>query len=244
MLRLARYRKSMKKAWRRLQNRILGGRRILVLGDSHCGVFEYCFDQGFLAPHLLNCEIVPGGTAYGMMNDHSETMAWQRFNKAMSRYTDFDVVVIMLGECDCSYALWKKSEQCGMPPAMLLERCISGVDRLVKQAKLLANGSRKIIVVGAILPTIADDSIATQENPLRRSIAATQMERTQLVLAYNRRLAAYAATERLDYFDMTEQTISPATGLVDHRYLALAEDHHLSHSATGRMWAEQLKVVL
>ena len=127
---------------------------------------------------------------------------------------------------------------------MLLERCISGVDRLVKQAKLLANGSRKIIVVGAILPTIADDSIATQENPLRRSIAATQMERTQLVLAYNYRLAAYAAAERLDYFDMTEQTISPATGVVDHRYLALAEDHHLSHPATGQMWAEQLKALL
>lgn len=41
---LQRYGKSLKKTWRRLQKHWLGGRSILVLGDSHCGVFEYCFD--------------------------------------------------------------------------------------------------------------------------------------------------------------------------------------------------------
>lgn len=235
-----RYKKSLHKAWRRLQNRIHGGRRILVLGDSHCGVYEYCFDQGYLVPHLLNCEIVAGATAYGLNNDRSATMAWHRFDRALKRYRDFDVVLIMLGEVDCSYALWQKSARTGLPPEAFFDRCFAGLERLLQRVRAEGGAARKVIFAGASLPTIADQYSAVQENQLRRSISATQMQRTQLVLAFNRQLEVFAAMNRIAYFDLTRQTLNPVSGLVDERYLATPEDHHLSHPATGKLWAATL----
>ena len=235
-----RYKKSLHKAWRRLQNRIHGGRRILVLGDSHCGVYEYCFDQGYLVPHLLNCEIVAGATAYGLNNDQSATMAWHRFDRALKRYRDFDVVLIMLGEVDCSYALWQKSERTGLPPEAFFDRCFAGLERLLQRVRSEGGAARKVIVAGASLPTIADQYAAVQENELRRSIAATQMQRTQLVLAYNACLAEFAYAHDVRYFDLTAETLDPETRLVARCYLAEPDDHHLSHPATGKLWAASL----
>lgn len=238
---LQRYGKSLKKTWRRLQKRWLGGRSILVLGDSHCGVFEYCFDQGLLAPHWLNCEIVAGATAWGLNNDQSTTRAWQKFDHALRRFADCDVVVIMLGECDCSFALWKKAEHLNVPPETLLDHALAGIRRLVLRVREDSPGRlRKIILVGAILPTVADAAVSTQENVLRRAVSASQAERTRLVLAYNEKLGRLAETLGVAYFDLSPQTLDPERGLVDGRFVARAEDHHLSHPASAPLWSASL----
>lgn len=238
---LRRYGKSLKKTWRRLQKRWLGGRSILVLGDSHCGVFEYCFDHGLLAPHWLNCEIVAGATAWGLNNDHSATRAWQKFDHALQRFADCDVVVIMLGECDCSFALWKKAERLNVPPETLLDHALAGIRRLVERVRQDAAAvPRKIIVVGAILPTVDDAAVTIQENVLRRSVSASQAARTRLVLAYNERLGQLAETLGVAYFDLSIQTSDPESGLVDGRFVAGADDHHLSHPASAPLWSARL----
>lgn len=240
-MKLQRYGKSLKKAWRRLQKRCLGGRNILVLGDSHCGVFEYCFDQGLLAPHWLNCEIVAGATAWGLNNDLSATRAWRKFDHALQRFAACDVVVIMLGECDCSFALWKKAEHLNVPPETLLDHSLAGIRRLVlRVCEDSPARPRKVILVGAILPTVADAVVPTQDNPLRRAVGASQTERTQLVLAYNEKLGQLAAAMGVAYFDLSVQTMDPARGLVDGRFVARAEDHHLSHPASAPLWSASL----
>lgn len=239
----SRLQKSARKLWKRLINRLAGGRRILVIGDSHGGVFEYCFDHDLLTPHLVNCEIVAGATAYGLNNDQSATGAWQKFTAALERFSRFDVVVIVLGECDCSYALWKKAESLHLPPAELIPRSLQGIRRLV--ARVGQNQAvRRIVLVGASLPSIEDGMLAVQENLLRREIAATQKERTALVLEFNRRLAELAAELNVGYFDLTGQTMNLQTGLLDRRYAAGGDDHHLSHPASGALWAETLRGVL
>lgn len=238
---LQRYRKSLKKAWRRLQKRLRGGRNILVLGDSHCGVFEYCFDRGLLAPHWLNCEIVAGATAWGLNNDHSATQAWQKFDHALQRFADCDVVVIMLGECDCSFALWKKAECLDVPPEILLDYALGGIRRLVQRVHEDSPARpRKIILVGAILPTVNDGAVSTQENLLRRTVNALQVERTRLVLSYNEKLCQLAESLGVAYFDLSLQTMDPERRLVDERFVACPEDHHLSHPASGPLWAASL----
>lgn len=240
-MKLRRYGKSLKKAWRRLQKRWLGGRSILVLGDSHCGVFEYCFDHGLLAPHWLNCEIVAGATAWGLNNDHSATRAWQKFDHALRRFADCDVVVIMLGECDCSFALWKKAERLNVPPETLVDHSLAGIRRLVERVRQDESAvPRRIILVGAILPTVDDTAQTTQENILRRAVNASQAERTRLVLAYNERLGQLAESLGVAYFDLSIQTLDPESGLVDGRFVACAEDHHLSHPSSAQLWSASL----
>lgn len=238
---LQRYMKSLKKLWRRLQSRMFNGRSILVLGDSHCGVFEYCFDRGLLTPHWLNCEIVAGATAYGLNVDTSATQGWQKFDSALRRFADCDVVVIMLGECDCSFALWKKAEQLNLDPASLIDHSLAGIRRLVRRIRDESSSpGRKIVLAGAILPTVSDSAAWRQENQLRREITASQVERTQLVLAFNEKLKRLAGELDLAYFDLTAQTLDSATGLVDEHFAASAEDHHLSHPASALLWSASL----
>ena len=159
-MKLQRYKKSMKKVWRRLQACLCHGKRILVLGDSHCGVFEYSFDHGYLAPHLVNCEIVAGATAYGLNSDSSVTQSWQKFDRALQRFANFEVVVIMLGECDCSFALWKKAERLRVSPESMIEHSLMGIQRLLTRIQNDPSHSGKTIVLaGAILPTIADSAV-------------------------------------------------------------------------------------
>ncbi len=238
-----RLRKSARKLWKRLINRLAGGRRILVIGDSHGGVFEYCFDHDLLAPHLVNCEIVAGATAYGLNNDQSATGAWQKFTVALDRFSRFDVVVIVLGECDCSYALWKKAESLHLPPVELIPRSLQGIRRLIDRVKK-NQAVRRIVLAGASLPSIEDGMAAVQENLLRREIAASQKERTELVLEFNRRLVALADELGVAYFDLTAETMNTESGLLDRRYVAGADDHHLSHPGSGLLWAKALRGVL
>lgn len=242
---IQRYRKSFKKFWRRLQTRFLGGRSILVLGDSHCGAFEYCFDQGLLAPHWLNCEIAGGATAYGLNNDLSVTQAWQKFDHALQRFASFDVVVIMLGECDCSFALWKKAERLNVPPETLLDHSLAGIHRLVRRVREDSMARpKKIVLVGAILPTIDDESAPTQGNMMRRTVSASQAERTRLVLAYNEKLVQLADTLGVAYFDLSIQTMDPRSGLIDGRFVASADDHHLSNPASAPLYSANLLNIL
>lgn len=240
-----RYRKSLRKAWRRLQNRLLGGRRVLVIGDSHGGVFEYAFDHGLLAPHWLNCEIVPGATAYGLNNDASQTRGWEKFDRALRRFEHFDTVLVVLGECDCSYALWQIAAARGTAPAELLGRSLDGVRRLVGRIRDGEVGrGKRVVLVGAPLPTVDDAAAARQENLLRRDIAATQRQRTELVLQFNAGLRALAAALQTGYFELSDALLDPASGLVDRRFVACPEDHHLSHPATAPLWAAGLRGAL
>lgn len=242
---IQRFRKSSQKAWRRLQNRILSGKRVLVLGDSHCGVFEYSFDQGLLAPHFVNCEIVAGATAYGLNGERSATQAWQKFDHALIRFSNSDVIVIMLGECDCSFALWVRSDRLKVAPESLIDDSLAGVRRLLDRIQSDPKHiGKKIVIAGAILPTISDDAAATQENILRRNVAVSQFDRTRLVLAYNERLSLMAAELGLLYIELTEQILNPETGLVDLRFVARSDDHHLSHPASGPLWSKRLLELL
>lgn len=238
-----RFRKSAEKFARRVLNRLMRGRRVLVLGDSHSGIFEYGFDHGFLAPHWINCEIVGGATAYGLNNDTSITGAWQKCVSALKRYSRFDVVVIMLGECDCSYALWKKAEKLGVTPNDLIGHAMLGIRRLVA---LASQGRRlcDIVLVGSILPTIEDHMAKNQAIELRREITATQLERTRLVLDYNRALSQLSRELGVRYFDLTEQTVDQQTGLLNCHFSAAPDDHHISHVAAGKLWANALREML
>lgn len=239
-----RYQKSLLKLWRRLQKRVLGGNKVLLLGDSHCGIFEYCFDQGLLVPHWINCEIVAGATAYGLLNENSTTQAWAKFDCALKRFRDFDAVVIMLGECDCSYALWRKAENLGVAPEALIETSLSGIRKLVARIRDGSRGNQRILVAGAPLPTVDDSSAPIQDNELRREIGASQVRRTELVLTFNARLEMLARELRVGYFDLTVQTMNPATGLVDRRLVGRAGDHHLSHPASAPLWSAALRKAL
>jgi hypothetical protein len=240
---LAKLRKSARKQGARLACRLMGGRKILGLCDSHGGVLEYIHDHGLLRPHLINCEIVGGATAYGLNNDASITQAFNKFARTVGRFADYDTVLVMLGEVDCCVSMWNRAERRQEPVFEQIGPALAGIQRLVDW--LRAQGKRDIVILGSILPTVADDERGLQLDAMRRAIGAGQRQRTELVLEFNARLRELAQRNGLPYIDVTAETVDRASGLVDPAYLIGGTvDHHLSQEKSAPLWAAQLRRVL
>lgn len=244
IIRLRKLRKSLTKRYRALRCGLTRGHRILVLGDSHAGVFEYIFDHDLLPPHLINCEIVGGATGYGLNNDASSTGAFRKFQQGFQRFEHYDVIVIMLGEVDCSSALWLKANAEGRPVTDYLGHSLKGVRRLVDWV-LQQQGKRTLVLAGAILPTVKDSQNATQALEARRQIQVGQRARTDLVLEFNAGLRDLAIAKGMPYMDITAATIDSKTGVVADDFLIPGEaDHHQSQSATAAHWVAALNRAL
>lgn len=238
------YRKSLLKRYRRFCCSLLGGKKILILGDSHAGVFEYASDRGLLVPHWVNCEIVGGATAAGLSNPHSVTAALAIYQASLRRFADYDVVVVMLGEVDCAFSMWHRAAQRGESAFDQIPRAIQGIECLLDWAKAQKTQHR-FVLAGSILPTIKDDQIDQQFYELRRSIRATQRERSDLLLAFNAALSQLASSRGLPYFDITAQTLDAELGLVRDEFLVKDfVDHHQSQEMTAPLWVDGLKQVL
>ena len=230
----------VKKLFAKLKCRIQGGKKILVLCDSHGGVLEYIHDHGLLLPHFINCEVVGGATAYGLNNDQSTTQSFLKFSKAIKRYPTFDVIGIMLGEVDCSVALWAVAKKRGVAATDLIPQALQGYRRLIHF--LQSNGKSRIILFGSILPTVSDEQQALQLEPLRREVSADQRQRTALVLAFNDQLRGLAAALGLDYLDITPETLDEKTGLVNQAVVIQdGIDHHQSQDKTAIFWCSKLR---
>ena len=243
-MKLARYKKSFIKLYLRILNYAFGGKRILVLGDSHGGIFERCFDAGMMFPHFLNCEIVGGATAYGLNNEKSTTGAWKKFKHSLKRYKNFNVIVIVLGECDCSFSLWKSAERKNVSAESLIGNSMSGIRKLLNQIKKSSHENDKIIIVGSILPTIQDSYASIQENTMRREITNSHQERTNLVFLFNENLKQLALEYKVHYFDVTKETINVETGFIDIKFIENPCDHHLYHAPSMPFFSSKLRSFL
>ncbi|MCK9284826.1 MAG: hypothetical protein M0P39_11145 [Rhodocyclaceae bacterium] len=243
-MRFRKLRNSLIKRYRHLRCKLSGGRRILILGDSHAGVFEYIFDNGLLLPHVINCEIVGGATAYGLNNEASSTGAFRKFQEGFHRFEHYDVIVVMLGEVDCSSALWLKATKENRPAGEYLSHSMQGVRRLVDWIRR-QEGKRKLVLAGSILPTVKDSQLDNQALEARRKIRVGQRARTDLVLRFNEELRNLAATLDVSYMDITAPTLDPETGLVIDDVLVQGRvDHHHSQSETAAYWVSELRRVL
>lgn len=236
---LKKFLKSARKQLAKLKCRIHGGKKILILCDSHGGVLEYIHDNELLSPHYINCEIVRGATAYGLGNDQSSTRSFLKFSQAIERYPTFDVIGIMLGEVDCSVTLWAVAQKRGVAAAELIPQAIRGYQRLIDY--LQSNGKSRIVLFGSILPTVSDEQQTFQLEPLRRNASADQRQRTALALAFNQQLQVLAKDAGLDYLDITQETLDEKTGLVNQAFVIRDRiDHHQSQAMTAPFWCAKL----
>lgn len=237
------YLNSLLKLFRRTRRIIAGGQRILVLGDSHSGVFEYIYDRDLLRPHVINCETLSGVTACGLANDSSTTRSFKKFTEAVRRYASYNVIVIMLGEVDCGFALWHKAKKASLPVETQICYSVNGISRLLLWIKTHFP-KKQIIIAGAILPTVKDADVTRQGLPLRESIKATQLQRTNLVLALNDELKKLAASFDVHYIDITVPTRDLQSGMVQDRFLMPSVDIHQSQEFTAAFWVDALRSLL
>jgi hypothetical protein len=239
---LSKIKKSLQKRYRELINYFQNGKKILVLSDSHGGVFEYINDHNLILPHLINVKVVGGATAYGLNNSNSSSQTLKHFLSELNRFKTYNTIIIQLGEVDCAYILWKKAQDYKNSAYDNISISIRGYELLIKE---LLPYNKRIILSGAILPTVKDGQKNSSEVALRDTISTTQLERTNLTLKFNEQLKLLAIKYSLDYIDITEETMNKDTNVVDDKFIIKDKvDHHQSQENTALLWSSKLQSLI
>lgn len=212
---------------------------ILILGDSHASVYyHWLFDLRFPRCVFMICS-VGGATASGLENPNSKTQAGAKFEQAIRKYPA-QVYVLLLGEVDTGFVIWYRAQKYQASVDEMLSLAVDRYGNFIRKLRSLG----KVIVVSAPLPTIPDENQCGEVANLRKEIRATQRERIQLTLEFNRRVAQVCAVEGASFVDLDPFSLDER-GLVKRELLnADPCDHHYNPLAYARLLVEKLQPLL
>jgi hypothetical protein len=175
------------------------------MGDSHLDNFEF-----FCA---ATCRI-PGATAYGLTNNHSETRSKEAFLGFLFAYHDY-IPLLCVGEVDCNSLPWKHGRI--DPPELFIDQSIDHLFSFLYDTK------KRFILPSVILPPVESYS----GTKIRPWVKANKEERTALVKLYNKKLQKESATMGHLFLDITTPTTGQ-DGLVNQSFVQSPTDVHLS----------------
>jgi protein associated with RNAse G/E len=212
---------------------------ILTVGDSHSNIFKICDKQ----TNKINFKsiVVDGASAQGSVNPRSKTNFLETFKQEKSKINlNFDHIIIMIGEVDCGFVIWYRSEKYNISVDKQLINSVDKLFEFIKNEFSLFH-PEQIIVVGSILPTILDNTDKNILRGERKLVKASQIERTTLTLEYNTELKNRCKKLGYNYEDITSLIINKKTNLVNDYFLNDdRSDHHLSSIKTYRLWLDTL----
>lgn len=205
---------------------------VLVLGDSHAAVFGHPLLRRKLWRNYLNVVSVGAATASGLENPNSKTQAFQKFDRALET-TRAEKVVVMLGEVDTGFVIWYRAAKYGVPVGDALAKTLATYQQFLQQIK--ARGLLPICV-STPLPTIQDGNDWGEIANQRKSVSATQRERTELTLRFNREMEQFCVAEGITYLNLDNTSLG-ADGLVK---AGLLNKNALDHHYDRHVFAELL----
>ena len=87
--------------------------------------------------------------------------------------------------------------------------------------------TKNIIICSAVLPTISDNTDLGEVANLRKEVKASQMDRTEMTLIFNKGLKKYSAQNYLFYVDLDSCLLDQNTKVISDQFLNLdGTDHH------------------
>ncbi len=231
--------RGLAKRLRRLRRRLVR-HEIVVIGDSHARVFRHWwFDVMFPSSRFRLC-IVGGATASGLQNPNSKTQAYAHFREAV-RSASGKHVVCLLGEVDTGFVIWLRAERHGARVEDMLHQAIDTYCTFLAEA---AGVARSITVVSAPLPSIGDGAPRGEVAENRRDVRASQRQRTDLTLQFNRALAERCRKLGFGFVDLDGASLG-AEGLVKRSLLnSDPADHHFAFEPYARLLAWRLHQAL
>jgi hypothetical protein len=212
----------------RLYSRLLKRRHILCLGDSHIRVFNFMERQKTFKGIWFKVMIVGGATAQGLANPNSRTHALGIFSDRIRRAKPWQILVFQIGEVDCGFVIWYRSEKYELSVQSQLERSIAIYTSFLLDIR--SKGFHQIYVMSAPLPTITDGQTWGDVANARREVTASQLKRTELTLLYNKMLKEFCDENSITFLDTSDQLLDKSTGLISPRFINHENtDHHLSN---------------
>jgi len=217
----------------------LGAEVVTVLGDSHALVFRAIARQHLVPKTWFDLVVVRGATARGLINPNSATDARRRFHAALRPVPRTRKTVVMLGEVDCGFLVWHRSQERGTSVDAELDQSLRAHTDFLDG--LLESGRRRLCVVSAIVPTVWDYATWAGLSNRRKEVRAGIHERTAATVAYNARLRAWADARDVPYLDLDRVTLDASTGVVRECFRnSDAQDHHLDRNRLAAAIAEEM----
>ena len=215
---------------------------ILCCGDSHTKIFEYSNNKQHYFNFIL-CK-VGGATAQGAVNPNSKTDALNIFTKKIKK-TKSDKILIMLGEVDCGFIIWVRSKKYNISVDEQINNSINNLLKFIKN--IVENNNLKnnhIIVAGAVLPTIKDNTNKKFLAGARSKVDVSLLDRTKKTIKYNNLLKYKCIEKGYNYIDITKHIIGK-NNIVKNKFLNKNKyDHHLDDEQTYKLWIKELKMIL
>lgn len=213
---------------------------VLVIGDSHSDVFNCEILKKKHPKIFFNVNSVHGATLSGLQNPKSKTQANNRFLKVMND-SRAKKLIINLGEVDTGFVIWFWAEKNRDNPEVKMTQAIENYRKLIGNARK----KFKVICISAPLPTLKDYSHKSGGvADLRKSINATQEERTSLTLKFNSNLKALCDESNATYLDLDAESLGENGLVIDELIHADPNEHHYDQTNYGKLISKKLQRVL
>ena len=159
--------------------------------------------------------------------------------KALNEYSG-TTVITLLGEVDTGFVIWYWAQKHSSSLAQSLKRAAKTYCRFIdKIAK-----KHSVICLSAPLPTISDDNDWGGVANLRSEITASQLERTQMTLAFNALVKEHCRKNKYSYIDLDIDALGD-DGLVKKRLMhENPSNHHYDDEAYSRLMIGKLKPIM
>ena len=107
-------------------------KNILVFGDSHSLVFNYC--NWKQSDFVFNVVEVPGATAQGSVNPDGNTHALNIFTDKLKSINvkDYAYIIINLGEVDCGFVIWYRQKKYNISVEEQLELSVNNLFQFIQ----------------------------------------------------------------------------------------------------------------
>jgi hypothetical protein len=193
---------------------------ILVLGDSHAQVFTHKLFGKVFPEYFFNIVKVDGATVSGLDNPNSRSQTLPIFKEAI-KHSKASTAIVLLGEVDVGFVIWYKAERDNIGIRETMGHVIQNY------MQLLADLSTrfKVICISTPLPTIQDGNDWGGVANLRKVVKASQIQRTQLTLSFNRSIQNYCQQIAVSYIMLDEESLGE-DGLVKRDLLNSDTNNH------------------
>ena len=188
---------------------------VVGVGDSHAAAIDRAARRLGWPSSLCT---VRGATAQGLHNPNSQTDALRRFGARCDQAKRWQHLVFLLGEVDCGFVIWHRAQRREASIESQVDYSLSAYVGLLERTS--AGRDHAPIVLSVSPPTVPNyqdwDGAITNA---RSGVTATQRERTDLTLEYNRRLQEQCARVGAVFVDVTTATLDPETQLIREEFL-------------------------
>ncbi len=182
----------------RLIQRMLGMRRVLVLGDSHMEVFKhwwFIFSYPFI---YWDTYSIAGASLTSIWRKDSKTQAHRIFTKAFEGRA-YKQIIVDLGFVDLNGTLWFRIAKYKKPVEVFVEEIFENYTRFITY---LGQHGAELVVLSAPLAIIEDDvEWGERENPWE-GLRAKQETRIQLICEFNTRMEQWCLEHGVSFVAM------------------------------------------